>query len=102
MSRWNVGEALTSSTRNPDTLANTLARFAVMAQSHDLRVRLALRGGGSRTGRIVRREIRLELYEQDRDIRWRRDCDRVSSIVLHLDDGGSPLPLNNCRDIERI
>jgi hypothetical protein len=101
------GETIAAKDRNPDTLASQLANFAAMAMAHDVRVELRLRGGGRRVGRIVRRDVQPELFEPDPVVRWAKADDdkaprHVSSVLLYLDDGGDPLPLNDVSDIRSL
>lgn len=78
--------------RNPAYLAHLAAR----AQSHKAEVRFVLIKGGERVGRVVRRSTDESLLDADPK-KW----DRGSTVVLHLDDGGMPLPINEVGQILR-
>lgn len=64
-----------------------LAYKAANAMAHDLEVRIKLRYGATREGFIVRREAR-DAPSQD-----------GSTLMLHLDDGGGPISLNDVDEI---
>jgi hypothetical protein len=73
-----------------------LAALAVRAMSHDVECVFLLLDGAERWARITSRSVREELLDPDL-----KKKDRGSSVVLHLDDDGPPLPLNDVAEIRR-